>query len=151
MKATILLLLCAVGLYAENVAVSFYGPNTNGVATNFPVTWVRCTNEVAPPGFALMSVEGARALKAATQASYDAYASNETWKVESVVTNRLAQFQAVSVRLDYWQALLGTPQNVNSNFVNIAQASQWAREMVWLQKRILKIVAAQYRPEEDDQ
>ncbi len=151
MKTIALLFLSGLPLLAQEVAVWVYGPNPDGVATNYPVSWVGWTN--APPGPAgslLMSVEGARALKAATQASYDRYVSNQNWQVENVLTNRSGQFQAIGHRLEDWAGYLGGPQSAGSNFVSIAQASQWAREMVWLQQRVLRMLAGQYRPEDDD-
>lgn len=75
---TILTIFLASGIWcsAQNVAVWMYGPNTNGVATNFPVSWKSIGVAVTYPSdtnAVVMSVNAALALKASTQASYDAY------------------------------------------------------------------------------
>jgi hypothetical protein len=136
-------------LVAQDVAVRFYGPNTNGVATNFPAAWMRPGTNPPPAGWTVMPMAQALSLKAATQPTMDRYVSNRAWASEQALVDAAQTYALAEQRLEQWRSFLGTPQNPGSNFVTLGQASQWAREMLWLQQRLIRITKHLYKPEDD--
>lgn len=152
MKTLCLLILTVTLAQAENVAVWFVGPNTNYLPTNYPVASKRIGEATSFPGaHAVMTIEEFRALKASLLPAWQLVESNRLWQAENAVAVRRQAFETATARLADWEKFLGTPQNSASNLVNIAQASQWAREMIWLQKRLIQAMRPLYKPEEDEQ
>jgi hypothetical protein len=144
-KLVLLLTVLTLSLHGADVAVWFYGPNTNGIATNFPTRFDANTNE--PTRHAIMSRELAWALKNSTQPTWDAYQSNLNYQAQLPIKALKTQWESATKRLDEWTTFLGTPSQNNSNLVNIAQASQALRELIWLQQGLLRVIAPMFQPE----
>lgn len=153
MKSILSLFLCLLGVCvsAQNFAIWFLGPNTNGIATNWPASTTPIgTNTVCAGADAIMTWPQVRALQNSLRAGMDAWQSNQTYQAAQVIANRQALVTQITQRMNAWQDFLGTPQSANSNFATIAQASQWARELLWLERKMMTLVILpRYSPEND--
>ena len=160
LKVLVLAVAVAVAVAAqaqERVLVKLWSQaptNHPSVLEGIPLAWPMvikrvATTETEAGWFTNTTRAGFEAYRQAHKAEYDAWESNKMWQAQSALDTLAAQYDLAIARLEEWTAFLGEPKGSVSNFVNIAQASQWAREMVWLQQRLVKATRQLYRPEED--
>lgn len=150
-KITSLLIALTASVYGQNFAVWYLGPNTNAIATNWPAyTKSIGTNTSFKGADDVLSSAQLSVLKSNLWPTYSRWESNNAYASTQRTQTNLDQFNTAVKRMSEWTAYIGTSGAPKSNFVSIAQASQWAREMLWLNQKLLNITKAQYHPEDDD-